>query len=94
MQLVEPLLQLHHVLLVHQALDQLGATQIVLALPLREALDQALARDQALDRLQAFLGRGARNRFVALVHGTSAAGMRARIISVLRCSHAVLRWRS
>ena len=53
-------------------------------------------REQALDHLQVLLGLDLAVDGVARVrvHGNSAEGMRARMICVLRISHAVLRLRS
>ena len=53
-------------------------------------------REQPLDRLEVLLrlGRGLGGPDRGRVHGTSACGMRARMMSVLRASQAVLRLRS
>ena len=95
MERIDALLQLGGVLLVDEALDQLRAARVVLAL-VHEALDEPEALEELGDLLQLRLRRGSRRRFALRrgAHGSSACGMRARIIWVLRPSQGVLRLRS
>ena len=98
MQRIDALLQLREMLLVDQVLDQLRAARVVLALPVHEPFDELQPFEERLHFLERGLRIGRRNElrlaFGHRVHGSSAAGMRARIICVLRASQAVLRWRS
>jgi len=83
-------------LLVDEALDQLRAARVVLALPVHESLDEPQALEVLGDLLELGLRRGSRRGFAVGrgAHGSSACGMRARIIWVLRPSQGVLRLRS
>ena len=91
-QLVEASLQIRHVLALHEPFGRfLALLRRGLAVP--AVLDRVHAREHALDRLQVLLRRG-RGLLAVLDHGTSAAGMRARIICVFFAIHGVLRLRS
>ena len=70
MQAVQALLQLDEVLLVDEALDDLLAARIDLALAMHERLDQPLLGEQPRHRIQVLLGRrGPRNVVGAAGHG-------------------------
>ena len=78
-----------------RAFSQQPRLEVVLGLAMDELLHGTMLVDEALHRLQVLLRSGhAVGLGGARAHGSSAAGMRARITWVLRISHRVLRLRS